>query len=224
VRGPRVPKGFRVAESPSDRADRDSGRRSGRDIDRVIADIQGPCRIFAELCAEAEEAQRIRLLRPLVAADDTLELLEETEALEDLPGEVSRLVGEHRARGGRRPEQFRDSRVEPGLAQKPARIFFAPRLDGLGKPVLVRGAQRTPDEPFGALADEAPDLALVALRKAERSQHGVDGVADVAARIDQRSVQIVDDRRHHARLFNRFRRQRVVRADNGTKEKGGSRK
>jgi hypothetical protein len=110
------------------------------------------------------------------------------------------LVSTHSVRG-RRLEQFRDSRVRPRLAQQPARIFLAPRLDGLGEPVLGRDAQRTPDEPLGAFADEAPDLAFVALRKAERSQHGIDGVGEVPARIDQRSVQIVDDGRHHARVF-----------------------
>src|SRR3954463_15943813 len=202
VRGPRVLKDFRVSESPSDRADRDSGGRSGRDIDRVIADIERPRRIFAELCAEAEEARRVGLLRRLVAADDTLELVEETKSLEDLPGKVSGLVGEHGARRGRRLEQFRDARVGSRFAQEPARIFVAPRFDGLGKALLVRGAQRTPDEAFGAFADEAPDLALVALGKAERPEHGVDGVGQVAARIDQRSVQIVDDCRHHGHLFN----------------------
>src|SRR5439155_21066778 len=85
------------------------------------------------------------------------------------------------------------TRIRPRLHQEGPRVFRAPALQGLRQAMLVRRAERPAHQPLRAFPDETPDDFVLPSSEAQRFEHRVHRVGEIAPRVHQRAVQIVHD-------------------------------
>src|SRR5207245_9502949 len=101
---------------------------------------------------------------------------------------------EHGASFRRESQQCDDARVGPGLDQKPFRVLRAPDGKRLAEAVLVGWSKRSPHQALSAFAYETADDFVLTRGQTQRGERGMHRVGQIAAGVDERAIQVVDDR------------------------------
>ena len=197
----------------------------GEDVDISVADHDGfrggdgVGGIGVGFGDEAFEAVGVGLFGvKAVAAIVLEEEWREAEVVADVTGGLDGFVGQdgHEDLGVRGTdgfEGFEDAGVEDGVVEFVDAVVVKEECQGFGYIFLVVNvalgvAEGAADEERGSVADVAGDDGFGEFRFAEAVKGGVDGVAEVDAGVDERAVEVKDekagrwDERHYLRVID----------------------
>ena len=166
-------------------------------LDGMVAELRG----FGD---EGEETVGVGLFGVKAVATVVLEEEPgEVEVVADGAGRVDRLVGKERDGEGRMGETdefegFYDAGIDGGEVNFVNAVEVQKERDGFGYIFFVVNvafgiAERTADEHGGTVAEVTRDDLLWQQGFAEVGEHGVDGVGEISARVDEGAVEVEDE-------------------------------
>src|SRR5271165_3788900 len=126
----------------------------------------------------------------------------EAKRIADSPRRTDRLVGEHGHAAGRvirhgahGLERFKDSWIDVGVIEFVLAIAREEPVEAIFDEMLVRGiSEGAANEHTGAISDIGRDDFFGQRLPVELSEHDVDGVGEIFLRVDQRAVEVKDDK------------------------------
>ena len=201
-----------VGVAEVDRDHRQAGGARGLDVGRRIADHDGAGADAARRGDRPDERLRIGLADPeRVLAADEGEAVGDAELRHQQPGRGLHLVGADRlppagAREG--GERRRDAGIQPRLVGDMGVVvgeeIAEQRLERHRREFPAGGGEAALDQRAAAGAEQGPGVGDRQGREALADQHEVQRAHQVARRVGERAVEIVDDGRGgHPRQFQK---------------------
>lgn len=185
-------------KTPTDATALHAGIPGCFDIHFAIAHHEGLWKTGVRFFDDAQDAVRLRLLvGKRVASVDAKEMLADTQRGEDIGTDLRGFVGQNGkpvAASGQLVHYFVDARVEPRVFERMRSIVLQEVREGRGDCLLVCAVPHgLSHKDGGAVADIGVDRVLIERREVEMGTHGVCRDGQIAAGIDERSVEVKDD-------------------------------
>ena len=179
----------------------EAGVASGDDVDGGVADHEGFVGTVFCFLQNGLGALRIGLLGgEAVSAVDVGEEFGESEGIDDGTRGADRFVGEDGHLAGEavgaadRGEHGLDAIVSVGVVEFVDAVVGEEVLERFVYQMLVAGiAERPPDQGGSAVADVGGDAVAGEFGASEVLEHGVDGMDEIEAGVDQGAVEIEDE-------------------------------